>query len=257
MTLPPITKKQYEILIALYKFRFLTRIHLQAILFHKNHRRIQAWLTDLTKKNYIEKIYSEKFPENMHPAIYYLGKNGRKKFLQQHAPKKQLQNTYRDNNRSEVYRLRCLLLADCLNSIVINVHKQPYRVSNFCMPWEYEYSTDTQAVGFHPDALCLVHNKQTDKEEKYLLYLLHDRSVRHFLGYRLRHIVNYFTQEGYWEKEPPPHILIVTTTKELIIFAQTILRNKWKQNDPDLATELNIRILTTERLFSKGLYSTR
>jgi hypothetical protein len=75
MNLPKITKKQQEILRLLYTYRYLNRIQIQALLHHKNRRRINEWLSDLQDKHYVEWIYSTDFEQKTKPAMYYLGSN--------------------------------------------------------------------------------------------------------------------------------------------------------------------------------------
>ena len=66
------TPKQLNILLLLYRFRFLNRIQIQKLLNHKDPRRINTWLKDLTGKTIIGRHYSTKLKENTKPAIYYL-----------------------------------------------------------------------------------------------------------------------------------------------------------------------------------------
>jgi hypothetical protein len=58
--LPKITSKQIEIINLLHKYRFLTRIHIQNFLSHKDKKTIQLWLNDLRAKDYINWIYDGK-----------------------------------------------------------------------------------------------------------------------------------------------------------------------------------------------------
>ncbi len=74
--LPEITPRQEEILILIYRFRFINRQQLQRYFKHKDARRINTWLRDLVAKNYLGRIYSHKLLENTKPAIYYLMNNG-------------------------------------------------------------------------------------------------------------------------------------------------------------------------------------
>lgn len=67
-----ITPKQLEILILIYRFRFLNRSQLQTLLKHKDTKRINTWLKDLTDKKIVGRHYSTKLKENTKPAIYYL-----------------------------------------------------------------------------------------------------------------------------------------------------------------------------------------
>ena len=50
MTIPYIAAKQQEIPKLIYKFRFLNRIQIQTLLNHKDKRRINSWLKDLSEK---------------------------------------------------------------------------------------------------------------------------------------------------------------------------------------------------------------
>jgi hypothetical protein len=75
MTLQTITTKQEEILTLIYKYKFLNRIQIQSFLKHKDHRRINSWLKDLTEKEYIKRIWSNGYFERTRPSIYYLAPN--------------------------------------------------------------------------------------------------------------------------------------------------------------------------------------
>jgi len=76
MTLPYITNKQKEIILFLYRFRFLNRIQIQTLLKNKDHRNINSWLKDLTEKNYINRIYEKSKQKSTLPAKYFLSING-------------------------------------------------------------------------------------------------------------------------------------------------------------------------------------
>jgi len=62
-TLPP---RQKEILYTLYRFRFLTHIHIQHLLHHKQFTCIYAWLNDLTITGYIKRY------DNAKPVTFLL-----------------------------------------------------------------------------------------------------------------------------------------------------------------------------------------
>lgn len=76
MTLPSITNKQKEIILFIYRFRFLNRIQIQKLLKNKDHRNINSWLKDLNEKNYITRIYEKSNQKNTIPAKYFLSVNG-------------------------------------------------------------------------------------------------------------------------------------------------------------------------------------
>jgi len=72
---PQLTPKEQEILTLLYRFRFLNRQHIQAMLEHKHHSRILEWLNSLVEQKYIMKFYDKSFSDD--PAVYCLDKLGR------------------------------------------------------------------------------------------------------------------------------------------------------------------------------------
>ena len=100
-----VTNKQLEILILLYRYRFLNRIHIQHFLNHKNHSRITPWLKDLTTKKIINRIYSQTQENINKPAIYYLA-NKSKHILKnnEECNPKVLDRVYREKYRSETFR---------------------------------------------------------------------------------------------------------------------------------------------------------
>src|SRR3989344_5996833 len=69
-----LTEQQALILFFLYKFRFLTIFHFLKFFNHKNHRRIQIWLSDLIKQDLISRNYSRKHITV--PAAYFLTTKG-------------------------------------------------------------------------------------------------------------------------------------------------------------------------------------
>ncbi len=113
MTLPYITNKQKELLLLLYKFRFLNRIQIQKLLNHKHHKTINIWLKDLTEKEYTTRIYEKTFHGMTIPAKYYISLNGIR-FLktQEECNNRYLRKLYQENRRSETFIDTCLLIAD-------------------------------------------------------------------------------------------------------------------------------------------------
>ena len=76
MTLPHITPKQQEILLYLYRFRFLSSIQIQKILHNKDRRNINTWLKDLVVNNYIGQKDKKTLADNAKPTRYFLAVNG-------------------------------------------------------------------------------------------------------------------------------------------------------------------------------------
>ncbi len=108
-----ITPKQLEILHLLYRFRFLNRHHIQSFLNHKDPKRINEWLKDLTSKKIIGRIYSKKLGENIQPAIYYLSSKSHQILKGQVSiDNRMLKRVYRERLRSRKLIDHHLLVAD-------------------------------------------------------------------------------------------------------------------------------------------------
>lgn len=68
--------RQQEILIYLYRFRFLTSLQIQLLLKQNWHHRTRVWLNTLQQNGYLEGIYTPSTKTGRTPTIYYLKKNG-------------------------------------------------------------------------------------------------------------------------------------------------------------------------------------
>lgn len=113
MTIDDLTNKQLEILLLIYRFRFLTRNHIQQFLNHKDYSLINRYLKTLTDYQLINRIYSTKRSDINSPAIYYLATKS-KSLLKDYEKCNPdvLGRVYREKYRSEVFRNHCLFLAD-------------------------------------------------------------------------------------------------------------------------------------------------
>lgn len=241
MTLPHLTKKQQAILSLIYQFRFLNRNQIQVLLKHKNHRRIHAWLNDLVEKDCLGRIYSKKIPDNTKPSVYYLARNGRKTLAKMDPEKytiQQLQNTYRDGQRSKVYRLQRLAIADCYLSSLSFSDKGGHSLIQFLTASEFN---DNELLSkFAPDAYIVLKRKNKRKKH-YAFFLLHERTPKYFLRYRLRHIVNFFIEEEWlYEREDTfPTVLIIATKTRIKNYANKILETKLTNSGyPDISLNL-------------------
>src|SRR5579864_1383619 len=109
-----ITKKQHIILLLIYIFRFVNRKQIQEFLDHRDHRRINAWLKDLTTKQYIERDFKVVYGILTKPAVYNLTTKGRKyikESFRYHMPV-YLKRIARDKDASKAFRIKCQIIAD-------------------------------------------------------------------------------------------------------------------------------------------------
>jgi hypothetical protein len=258
MTLPHTTKKQFEILYLIYRFRFINRQQIQTILNHKNHRRIHDWLTDLGDKNSIGRIYSKKMPENTKPAVYYLGKNGRKilkqYFLtefagdqtQRDASIAQLAKTYKDSQRTEVFRSSCLALVDCFIAVTKYYDEQ----QGYDMLFSSRTECATYSLIKKFDAYLSVRKKKGKKKHFVFVYLTH-RTPRRFTRYRIVEIIKFLDQEwGYETDQPYPTILVISSNALIRNYAKKVFETKLEYyGNP----ELTIRLTTLYEFKAHGL----
>lgn len=109
-----ITKKQKTIQTLIYSFRFINSKQIQKFLEHKDHRRINKWLKDLTEKEYVCRDFKPRFGTSTKPAIYSLAAKGRsfiRKTYSQASPK-YLERISDDKQRSKAFRTHCQLVVD-------------------------------------------------------------------------------------------------------------------------------------------------
>jgi len=252
MTLPKITNKQIEILNLIYTYRFLNRIQIQAFLNHKYHKRINDWLKDLTQKEYLGRIYSNKLGENTKPAIYYAEANAIKYYKslgQDNA--NYLKKLYRDNERSRSFIDEQVFLADiCLKLTAINAKG------------EINYTFET-AVGVTLNPLYefmedlspqLLFTKKTKTESKqYILVQLDSISPKYIVKKKMKNYIEFFyTNE--WEEntgQPFPAILLACETLALMIYAKRTM--KWLLDEYQEPEEFDAWFAINDDIRKKGI----
>lgn len=275
--LPKLTNKQREILKLLYNHRFLNRIQIQALLHHKDYKRINVWLKYLRENNYVEWIYSTGFAEKTKPAIYYLGLNGVRCLRSLAAndengerqplyPSDELRKRYRDCERSQTYIDRCLLVADC----VLALKQARTDRTWYYYETEAEYLMDSSCHfladnEYAQPQLCFAKMNVADSssepitEKNYLLEIFDHTLPRYRMKKRLNNYVK-FCSEGEWEiendeDEPVPTILFVCPRLTDLIYAKRrirgLLADEWEKDDEDRP---HIQFTTTEKLKAEGLF---
>ena len=107
-------KRAKEILIYLYRFRFLTREQIQGLMDQKFHSLTISRLNDLLKNNFIKRFYNPNLVNS--PAVYSLDNFGRKylkdNYKDLNLNKTALDKVWRVNKLTAQFRNHCLTLAD-------------------------------------------------------------------------------------------------------------------------------------------------
>lgn len=285
--LAKITKKQQVILKLLYRFRFLNRIQIQALMGHKDPKTINLWLRDLRAKGYVEWIYSTHFAEKTKPAIYYLGLNG-VRYLRKLAsldedgeqlptyPPEELRKRYKEPTRSQTYIDRCTLVADCCITLERANIKNESEVKKlrFYYQTEADYLLERSYYHFileseliHPSLIfCKDRLDKDGKEEttleSYILEIFDPTLPRYRIKKRLGDYVKYLDEEDVTWKEQTdteklPIILFVCPRTTDLIYAKRrtrkLIADAWEWKDED-EKRPRIGFTTVEKLRQSGVF---
>lgn len=237
-----VTKKQKAIQTLIYSFRFLNSKQIQEFLSHKDHRRVNAWLKDLTDKGYLKRDFTARFGTSTKPAVYYLAAKGRKYIRETYlnATDVYLERISDDKNRSKAFRSRCQMLADYY-LIIFEGQDLVENLENYLTKgvklrynkWQFF----TPAFFEELDFPLIPHLKLDGYFYKRLssgiihtgLYVLDAYVPRVMLNYTLKNIFK-VVQEEYWEDETvlvlqfyfvcPNHMVIVYLCRLLTSFLE-------------------------------------
>jgi hypothetical protein len=221
MTLSKLTHQQQEIIRQQYTYRFLNSTQIQKFLNHKSKGKINDWLPDLVKKEYLNRIYDPStFLGKNQPAVYYMGNNGIRwlKTQDEYDPAV-LQKLYRDKNRSDTFISTSQLIAD----ICLDLKNQPNDKLSFEWTTENEYTNPKSPYYFtgmlselHPHLVFT--RKKNNKTNYYLLEVLTVTLPAYRARKRIRTYLEFLTEyEWMGHIKTAPEILFVCETKDLLI----------------------------------------
>jgi hypothetical protein len=255
-TLPTITTKQQEILKLIYRYRFLNRTHIQALLGHKDKRRIISWLKDLREKQYVDWHYNATdFIAKSKPAIYYLALNGIR-YLRELGvyPDEELRKRYKEPGRTQVFIDRCLLVADCC--IVLRAKSSDELQYAWVLAADYaDPESEYVFLNELKPHLCFI--KQNDEQTTgYLLEVLDPLMPRYAVKKRIKDYVEYLAG-GDWQDESsydePPTILIACPTVADLIYAKRRAKKDIEDNGLGEDEAACLRFATVEKVKQLGL----
>lgn len=285
--LPKLTKKQQVILKLLYRFRFLNRIQIQALMGHKDPKTINLWLRDLRAKGYVEWIYSTHFAEKTKPAIYYLGLNG-VRYLRNLIitneddetrpmyPPDELRKRYKEPTRSQTYIDRCVLIADCCIALERAETESIAKGKRlrFYYQTEADYLLERSYYHFILDSELIrpslvfckdkLDNEGSEEKtlESYLLEVFDPSLPRYRMKKRLSDYVKYLDDEDITWKEQTnteklPIILIVCPRTTDLIYAKRrtrkLIADAWEWKD-ESEERPRVRFTTVEKLKQFGVF---
>jgi len=242
MVLPPITKQQQTILLLLYRFRFLNRIHIQTLLNHKTFNRINVWLKDLTEKNYIGKIVDTESKINIIPSKYYLSVNAiRYLKTQPNCELKYLSKLYRENKRSEAFIDQCLFIAD----IYIYLSKK------YTTDCAFYTQSDYSLHGLIKELFPLFVFRKKEDEPYYVVEIFKENMPRKkAIRPRIEKYIQFFSQDRWLQNELPPKILFICPDIKM----KNIVNKDTKQilDDEDVK-DLSIYVTTSDQIRTQNI----
>lgn len=199
-----ITPKQLEILILLYRYRFLNRTQIQTLLNHKNTKCINTWLKDLNDKKIIGRHYIRSTTENTKPAIYYLMTKSKNLLIGQSGVdgKLLIKRVYREKIRSQRLIGHSIFLANFYLDLVKNVKDEKIHFFTKTDLATYDY-LPTKC----PDAYIA---KKGKTMKRYFLEIIDEGFPRFMIRKKIEEYIEYYQAKIWQEKTnyPFPSILI-------------------------------------------------
>lgn len=188
-----ITYKQQEILLLIYRFRFLNRLQIQTLLNHTTSKRINPWLKDLTEKGYIHRIFKRSWKEYTVPAKYYIGINGIR-FLrtQKSCHREYIKKLYREKTRSQRFIDKSLFITDRYIQFLEKTKDTPLMYQFFT---QQDFNPISIMKEINPHFVIA---KGATKKKKYFAYELFEEGTPRFaIRYRIQQCIDFFQDEEH------------------------------------------------------------
>lgn len=246
-TTSPITLKQQEILTLLYKYRFLNRPQIQALLAHKGKRRIAAWLKDLREKEYIAWQYNPNdFVAKAKPATYYLSLSGIRHLRSLDVyPAGELRKRYKEPTRTKVLIDRSMLIADCCIALIAKSNDNVRYT--FSLPADYMNPTDPRHYLNELKPHLYFSKRQGNAITEYLLESFERTLPRYQLKKRLKDYLEYLNDSN----TDSLVILFICASTADLLYVKRSIRKLIEDDD-----ELQIRVTTLDKIKVSGITST-
>jgi hypothetical protein len=235
-----VTPKQLEILLLLYRFRFLNRYHIQQLLHHKDPKTINLWLRDLTNKKMIGRHYSTKLKENTKPAIYFLIAKSRQIITSEPDVDEKLlkKRIYRENSRSQRFITHSLTLADFYLKLLNNTN-----VTDLHFYTKTDLSSYYYLPYNRPDAY--IASGEEGNIKRYFLDIIDEGTPRFILRKRIEQFIEYYDSNRWQEKTGNqfPSILLLCPNEDMKTFLQKYIYQKLEE---EIQAEISFFLTTPE-----------
>ena len=207
--LSKLKKRLSEILVFLYRFRYLNRIQIQLLLVHKHHHRINVWLNYLKREKYVRCYYSKKLASTA--SVYSLGVKGRK-YLKNNKEIEGIQpylldRVWKEYQYSPTFRKHCMFAANIYLSLLSLVEKNKVKLHYFT---KVDLTGMKYMVRDIPDAYFAI-EEDNGLKKGYFLDIIDDFPQREALRKRVWQYIRYFNN-NYWQDNtgnPFPEIIMI------------------------------------------------
>ena len=243
---PKIRERQTEILLLLYRFRFLNRAQIQKMLGHKNHRLVIEWLNDLVEKGYIDCRFDKKLAAS--PTIYFLATASRKLLIDQLEIEPNLLNRiWREKNYSEEFRTHCLFVADIYLSLF---NLENVKAGRLHFKTRTDLYGDDRFLVPAPDAYFIIRGKNKQKTCS-MLELLDDLPPS-IIRKRIRSYFDYYDSDEWQERTHKafPLIILVCPSKRIKSHLNYYIQSKLDED-----SDLKVYLTTWDLIKEKGLHN--
>lgn len=193
-----LSKTQNLILLLFYRFRFLTRKHIQKLLNHKSHSLVSEWIKGLLEQGYLLAKEKDDPTDIREPEILYLSSQSIQTLKKnKDCSKKVLRNFYREDERSAEFAYKCLKVTD-----LKLIYKSKYQ--NTATVYFYTQSDLVNHNYFpKPKPSCYVSLEFKDKiTERYFIEVIAPNTYKYQLEYLTKKYLEYL-DEGIWQSKTP------------------------------------------------------
>jgi hypothetical protein len=241
-----ISPRQLHILILLYRFRFLTRLHIQLLLGHKNHRLVLSWLNDLTTQHYLNRDFAKQLAAE--PALYSLTTKGRKYLKNLDDPVIKisvLNRVWRETNLSTEFKKECMFLADVY---ILLLTQSNTNNSTLHYSTKAELSGIPHLITPAPDAYVAI-ELQGSPTQRYFIDSFMDLPPR-VLRARITAYHTYFESDEWHNNtdKPFPKILLICPNERLKKHLTYFIKSRLGE-----LSELRLIVFTKDEIRAQGL----
>lgn len=243
-----------QILIFIYKFRFLASPQIQKLMNHKYHHNIMQWLNFLSEGKYLRSYKKKKFQSE--PAYYSLGVKGRKYFLEHpEIPDinySLLDRVWKEYSTSNSFKRHWMFLANIYLSLLGLIK----RVDNGKGKLHFFTQVDLEGVEHMIYPLPNLYFAIEDKEgniKRYFLDVFYDYTRWKDMEKRIRQYLRYYDKQTWqiYMKHNFPEIILICPKNASKNNLEEYIQERYLEKGPSVAFYLS----TKDEINYQGLNS--